>query len=469
MLTYSSLTNNFLKTGDSSSLSSMGTIFSYIGNKKRNSFPQINVRKETLTEEVSYDDQEQPPLKPTRKKHAGQKKRETTTQQKTQEDTQQKTQEETQEETQQKTQEESQQKTQEETKEPGWEVVPDNSTSTPQTNTIYSQKTEKIQDEQKTILQTGGIMCGCREWYLWCDWGREGPASLLPQGDSRIKRDNINLEEGGDYVISCTGRLRALIERKTLNDLTQSLKDGRWHFNMKRLLKLKQEESCDVYCLIEHKSAITNKKMLEKLMDMRSKGVIILYTTSKEHSAWRLMKLLDEYQLNHTQHLDAHLATSDQRAPLKCPDTERLNDLLHKKSTAPPKNKTGRSEADTKARMLYHLTKQRTFTAVAVRRLQKYSIRDLLSNLKLVDELSLPEKLHECFYDMSHHIDKKRGSCEIRDMLAEVPGIAKYLPTIILENFTLQQLWEGAVRTDTTPLEITNKKLDIIKHYLNLV
>lgn len=112
--------------------------------------------------------------------------------------------------------------------------------------------------------------------------------------------------EIGDYCImdNTSNNVRAVFERKTIQDQAASLKDGR-HDNKTKLLELRAQISCDVYYIIEnnktyHDESIINgmtyKTVLNSIYSIIVRDKIhVLYTKNMGDTIHTLCELVKSY------------------------------------------------------------------------------------------------------------------------------------------------------------------------------
>jgi len=109
----------------------------------------------------------------------------------------------------------------------------------------------------------------------------------------------------GDYALVYNGNILAVIERKTLQDLASSLRDGRSK-NVEKLITLRESTACKIFYIIEG-PLITNcnklisnipYKALQAHIDhlMFRDNIAIINTVNQEHTAQRLFALIVNFQ-----------------------------------------------------------------------------------------------------------------------------------------------------------------------------
>lgn len=113
--------------------------------------------------------------------------------------------------------------------------------------------------------------------------------------DFRIERLDV-----GDYIIMDNKRenLKAVFERKTLNDQSSSITDGR-HENVHKLVELRAKLNCDLYYIIE-KCNYTGSLPLETVYTsiynlMVRHRIQILFSENMNETVALLTKLMDVY------------------------------------------------------------------------------------------------------------------------------------------------------------------------------
>jgi len=132
-------------------------------------------------------------------------------------------------------------------------------------------------------------------------------------GLSDVLRElEITTLESGDYQIYQGDKLIAIIERKTLNDLSASM--GERRNNLNNLLLERQNTNCDLYYLIEgpqfpsQYKTFSRKpyKMLESyLFTLHVKyKVMILYSKNAEHTCQQIIKLYNKYYDKYLEYLE---------------------------------------------------------------------------------------------------------------------------------------------------------------------
>lgn len=104
----------------------------------------------------------------------------------------------------------------------------------------------------------------------------------------------------GDFIFIFRGKIIAVIERKTLKDLSSSIKDGRMHNNNK-LLEMNKETGCLIIYIIEgpqypssnRKFAGIPFKNLQAKLDsiMFQNDIKIIWTKDAKHTAERLLTI----------------------------------------------------------------------------------------------------------------------------------------------------------------------------------
>lgn len=117
-----------------------------------------------------------------------------------------------------------------------------------------------------------------------------------------IKKERITV---GDYAFVYNKRIIMIVERKTLKDLSASIKDGRMS-NTKKLMEAQQETKCQLLYIVEgpqypamnRKFAGIPFKCLQGMIDslMFRNNIKVIWTKNCEHTAQRLMKLKSTFE-----------------------------------------------------------------------------------------------------------------------------------------------------------------------------
>jgi ERCC4-type nuclease len=126
------------------------------------------------------------------------------------------------------------------------------------------------------------------------------PADPVKSTVFRVERLTV-----GDYVFIYNGTLIVIVERKSLKDLAQSIKDGRIN-NHDKLLKAQQKLGCKLIYLIEGCAfpslsrcfcGIPFKALQGKIDSLQfNNDVRIIYTKNCEHTAERLRGLMFTFE-----------------------------------------------------------------------------------------------------------------------------------------------------------------------------
>jgi ERCC4-type nuclease len=128
--------------------------------------------------------------------------------------------------------------------------------------------------------------------------------------DNFSKKFNISYEikriDVGDYIFTVNNKIKLVIERKTWEDLSSSMRDGR-RYNVKKLIDLREKCGCNVYYLIEGDasppyekkySRIYHKNLLAHLDHLMMRDNInIIYSRNddKEYSIYRIFSLIKNF------------------------------------------------------------------------------------------------------------------------------------------------------------------------------
>lgn len=96
--------------------------------------------------------------------------------------------------------------------------------------------------------------------------------------------DNLNV---GDYIYECNGIPKLIIERKTINDLSCSIKDGRFRDQRKRML----ETNIKIVYIIEG-NVIHDRMILGALENLAIRHNICLIPTQNEKQTIDVLKSL---------------------------------------------------------------------------------------------------------------------------------------------------------------------------------
>jgi len=117
--------------------------------------------------------------------------------------------------------------------------------------------------------------------------------------DYKIQRNTV-----GDYVIVYKGYILLVIERKTWNDLSASMRDGR-KANIEKLINLRESTGCQIAYLIEGNATPSLDKKYGRLpvRNLRAHldhlafrdGVHMIYSKDEEYTAGRLFELAQNY------------------------------------------------------------------------------------------------------------------------------------------------------------------------------
>lgn len=117
--------------------------------------------------------------------------------------------------------------------------------------------------------------------------------------DYKVQRNTV-----GDYVIAYKGFILLVIERKTWNDLSASMRDGR-KANIEKLINLRESTGCQIAYLIEGNATPAIDKKYERLpvKNLRAHldhlafrdGVHMIYSKDEAYTASRLFELAQNY------------------------------------------------------------------------------------------------------------------------------------------------------------------------------
>lgn len=136
------------------------------------------------------------------------------------------------------------------------------------------------------------------KYYMLYVDDREHAVSHLFQADQvafKIERMDV-----GDYIIMDNNRqnLRAIFERKSLNDQSASIKDGR-HENIQKLLDMRSQTDCDLYYIIETESyngTLPIETVYTSIYNLMVRHKIqILFAKNVNETASILTKLVEVY------------------------------------------------------------------------------------------------------------------------------------------------------------------------------
>lgn len=273
--------------------------------------------------------------------------------------------------------------------------------------------------------------------------------SVIPYFDS-FEEEVINYKvkrlEVGDYSIVKHDKIIAIIERKTWADLSSSICDGRIH-NMEKMIKVREQNSCRLYMLIEGKrlkaSDLINHRMpyknIESYLDhiMYRDNIFVIYSNDELDSARRIYSL------------SRNLSTLDEI-----------------------KNISGGSDVNL-------LNEKTELSDFAIKHLTISAIPNITPNManvlckaditfrKLYDDECSVNELAALVYESGNCFGSKKAKSIIRGIemlktdldkqilfLSKIPSISKQTSKEILENFDFETL---------CGIELTIEKLSNIK------
>lgn len=244
----------------------------------------------------------------------------------------------------------------------------------------------------------------------------------------------------GDYALTLNGKIVMIIERKTLNDLSSSIKDGRMENNNK-LLMARKVTGCKLLYIIEGKqypsmntkfSGIQYKCLQGKMDSLLFKhNIPIIWTKNAEHTAERLAGLCKSNSLIKYIELE--------NEPKIDEDEPGINDIIKKKHV---------TTIDT-----VHVNMMRTITGfkTAVSVLHKYNIREILLLKK--DGYKITEQdIYNIAYDSGFKLGKNGSKlfkiCKDIDkfitvqckILSCITGITLKTSNLIINKFTFKEI-----------------------------
>lgn len=191
------------------------------------------------------------------------------------------------------------------------------------------------------------------------------------------------------FIDSDSGKVQCIVERKTMTDLSNSIKDGRSREQKIRLLEYCKEHSVKLIYLIEGgfnihglpkstlMSAIVNKIIRDNIFIIRSKGI-----TESVEFILKLQKKITEHGNGISNSNGNSNCTSNDLSNSTNSDSTKIDYI----STIKPKKKDNLDQRNVFKLQLMCIPKISSVLATAI--VDKYSsITDLLENIENVNEI----------------------------------------------------------------------------------
>ena len=248
-----------------------------------------------------------------------------------------------------------------------------------------------------------------------------------------IKSENISIKIErltiGDYAIFYMGKLLAIIERKTLKDLSASLRDGRIE-NINYLLKCREECGCLPILLIEGRLPIKSSTKYGRIPYKALRGKI------------------DSLAINHNVYVVHTSCIEDTKDRL-------LSLCLTLFKTADKKNGGDEKKIiKRKVKKPIHVYQIKMLQKIPLMSwnickilLEKYSLRELLTRGAVLEDISkltypsgisLKNKAEKIVKNLSNY------SSYQSKMLSVIPGITLSTASIILKSISFEKILEGS-------------------------
>lgn len=248
-----------------------------------------------------------------------------------------------------------------------------------------------------------------------------------------IKSENISIKIErltiGDYAIFYMGKLLAIIERKTLKDLSASLRDGRIE-NFNSLIKCRDECGCVPILLIEGRLPLKSSTKYGRIPYKALRGKIdslainnniyVVHTSCIEDTKDRLLSLC------------LTLLKRENKTPT-CNEKKMI------------KRKVQKPIHIYQIKMLQKIPLMSWNICIIL--LEKYTLRELLtqkatsgeiSKLTYPSGISLQNKAEKIVKNLSNYVPYQSK------MLSIIPGITPATASIILKNISFEKILEGS-------------------------
>lgn len=248
-----------------------------------------------------------------------------------------------------------------------------------------------------------------------------------------IKSENISIKIErltiGDYAIFYMGKLLAIIERKTLKDLSASLRDGRIE-NFNSLIKCRDECGCVPILLIEGRLPLKSSTKYGRIPYKALRGKI------------DSLAINNNIYVVHTSCIED---TKDRLLSLCLTLLKRENKTPHCNEKKIIKRKVQKPIHIYQIKMLQKIPLMSWNICTIL--LEKYTLRELLtqratpgeiSKLTYPSGISLQNKAEKIVKNLSNYVPYQSK------MLSVIPGITPATASIILKNISFEKILEGS-------------------------
>ena len=262
----------------------------------------------------------------------------------------------------------------------------------------------------------------------------------------------------GDIVIKKDGKIKVIIERKTLSDMMSSIIDNRCNKQLNQMREAHVKTGCVIMFVIEANriySANVNVDAINtKLRHFILQGVPYVRTKSIEDTADYIQKMT-----NDLEKCDFDVVDSMQASTSTSGSDEEEDDILHKNH---------QQSDDEKMKALWS-TVPGIGPKTAEKLMDKFTLGEFLRSdnpREALDGLKLQQKVIEMLMSL---FDKESPQSFM--LLSKIKGIGVQSATVILKHFTLVQLASGVTRDQIAELVMTSKRVGyrVADHINNLL
>lgn len=250
-----------------------------------------------------------------------------------------------------------------------------------------------------------------------------------------IKSENISIKIErltiGDYAIFYMGKLLAIIERKTLKDLSASLRDGRIE-NFNSLLKCREECGCFPILLIEGRLPIKSSTKYGRIPYKALRGKI------------------DSLAINNNIYVVHTSCIEDTKDRL----LSLCFTLLKKENNITPRGGDEKKLIKRKIQKPIHIYQIKMLQKIPLMSwnickilLEKYTLRELLTcriTIEKISKLTYPSGIS--LQNKAERIVKNLSNYSLYQskMLSVIPGITPSTASIILKSISFNKILEGS-------------------------
>ena len=252
----------------------------------------------------------------------------------------------------------------------------------------------------------------------------------------------------GDVVIKKDGKIKVIIERKTLSDMMSSIIDNRCNKQLNQMREAHVKTGCVIMFVIEanriYNANVNVDAINTKLRHFVLQGIPYVRTKSIEDTADYIQKMTNDLEKCDFDVVDS-MPTSTSTS-----SDEEEDDILHK---------SHQQSDDEKMKALW-LSIPGIGDKTAEKLMERFTFGEFLrqgANRSTLVELKLQQKVIDTLMSLF-----EPGSSQAFMVLSKIKKVGTTSATVILEHFTLPQLAGNITREEISELRMSSKKVGMV-------